>query len=380
MKKRILNIKNLLLAPLQKAKRNDGHLIAVKKTVNRGGKQFEETYYVRPQDVKNKHLKAGQAFQIHDKEGIGIQHRGKRFSIVKPHEKEKGKYHVRYEDGQQGLVHEKHILSHATPIEGKNLPEKQEHSGPPPRIWQNRLAHLPEDTQAHYKAKGGGDYTPERKALHEKIVGAFSDHVLPVRPGGQKLAILMAGGPAAGKSTILRHMMNDEMSKQFVMVNPDDVKEHIPEYQEAIKGSARNAAILCHEESSDLAEEIRDRAIRDGKHLIIDGTMKNITKYAKLIDRLKKEGYKIHMTMVDLDVDQAKHFARKRAERSGRWIPMDMLEKAYPAVRKSFTSLKDHADDFEVYNRRNGQPEMIWSKTHGIVDHGAVSNIFGGVA
>lgn len=373
---KILDQKHLLLAPLQKAGKNDGHLRAVKKMVNRGGKVFEETYYLRPEDIKKKHMRPGQTFQIHDKEGIGIQHRGKHFSIIKPHEKEKGKFHIRHEDGRQEVVHEKHILQHSTPVEGKRLQSKEE--GPPKRDWKPKLAHLPDSTREHHSNDGA--YSPERKALHEAIISRFTDHVLPVKPGGQKLAILMAGGPAAGKSTILRHIMDEEMSRQMVMVNPDDVKEHIPEYQEAVKGSARNAAVLSHDESSDVAGEIRERAIRDGKHMIIDGTMKNIAKYQKLVDRLKKEGYKIHMVMVDLDVSQAKHFAGKRAERTGRWVPHDMLEAAYPAVRKSFVHLKDHADHFEVYDRRNGQLEMVWSKTHGIVNHGAVQNIFGGAA
>lgn len=360
---------------LEKATKNDGHLVRVQKTVNRGGKMFQEYYYVKPEDAKKKFLKPGSVHQIHDKEGIGKEHRGKHFTITGPHE-EKGKHNVKYEDGSTGVVHEKHILDHAQPVDGKKRLPAQKEEGPKPRQWVHHLPHLPEDTQSYYKVNG--EYTPERKVLHASVISKFTDHVLPVAPGGQKIAILMAGGPAAGKSTVLRHMMTDDMASQFVNVNPDDCKAALPEYQEAVAGSARNAAMLCHEESSDIAAAVRNHAIETGKHIIIDGTMKSIDKYRKLIDNLKDKGYKIHMIHVDIDVDQAKHFASKRAEKSGRWVPMDMLESAYPAVRKSFLGLKDHADDFIVFDRRRGEPEKVWSKSDGILNHEAVQNIYGG--
>ena len=368
-----------LLRPLEKAgKRNDGHLIMVKKQITRGGKPVTETYYIKPEDAKAKHMRAGQTFQIHDKEGVGISHRGKHFAITGPDPKKKGHHLVRYEDGSKGSVHEKHILSHASPVEGKRLKEPSKDA--PVRNWTNKVSGLPDDTSEHWKKKGGGDYPADRKLLHEKIMGEYFDHVQAPAKGQKPMAILMAGGTAAGKSTILRHHMDEEMMNQFVMVDPDGIKEKLPEYKEATKGSARNAAVMVHEESSDIAKNLRQRAIDAGKNVVIDGTMKDPHKYGKLIDSLKEKGYDVNVIFVDIDIDQAIHFAKKRAEHTGRWVPPALMREIYPASRASFLKLKDKADHFKVYDRRQGTANMVWDKHQGILDHHAVHTIFGGQA
>jgi predicted ABC-type ATPase len=374
-----LNLPFLLVSPLIKAKKNDGHLIAVKKQIVRNGRPETKTYYLKPEDAKKQHLQPGKTFQIHDKEGVKIEHRGKHFAIEGPDEKQKGHHKVRYEDGTKGSIHEKHILKHATPVEGKRLGDPAKDA--PVRKWQPKLSHLPDDTSDHWKKKGGGDYPVDRKLLHEKIMSEYLDHVEDPAEGEQPVAILMAGGTAAGKSTILKHLMGDgDMGSRFVMVDPDGIKEKLPEYQEATKASARNAAVMVHEESSGIAKSLRARAIEQGKHVVIDGTMKDPIKYSKLIQDLKKKGYKVNLFMVDIDIDQAIHFAGKRAEKTGRWVPPELMREIYPACRKSFLNLKDHADDFKVFCRRQGTPDLVWDKETGIRDHHRVNTIFGGHA
>jgi predicted ABC-type ATPase len=137
---------------------------------------------------------------------------------------------------------------------------------------------------------------------------------------------------------------------------------------------------MVHEESSGIAKSLRARAIEQGKHVVIDGTMKDPIKYSKLIQDLKKKGYKVNLFMVDIDIDQAIHFAGKRAEKTGRWVPPELMREIYPACRKSFLNLKDHADDFKVFCRRQGTPDLVWDKETGIRDHHRVNTIFGGHA
>jgi predicted ABC-type ATPase len=373
---KIVNISHLIIRrPLIKAKKNDGHLIAVKRQIVRNGRSEQKTYYVKPEDAKKDHIKAGQTFQIHDKAGVKIDKRGKHFAIEKQDEKKKDHFHIRHEDGSKEIVHSKHIMTHSTHIEGKNLNHATKDV--PVRKWTNKLAHLPEDTSEHWKKEGGGDYPIARKLLHEKIISEYLDHVEQPADGEQPVAILMAGGTAAGKSTVLRHMMSEDVGKRFVMVDPDGIKEKLPEYQEGTKASARNSAVMVHNESSDLAKDLRKRAIDQGKHVVIDGTMKDPMKYGKLIQQLKDKGYKVNVFFVDIDIDQAIHFAGKRAEKTGRWVPPELMREIYPAARKSFLQLKDHADDFKVFDRRKGTPDLVWDKEKGILDHGSVNNIFG---
>lgn len=257
--------------------------------------------------------------------------------------------------------------------------EKQQAGQPqaePVKQWVEKAPGLPEDTQQFWKEKGGGDYPAERKALHEQWITEALNVEGP-RPSEQKTVFLMAGGPAAGKSTILKSLLNDEARRRMVVVDPDGIKEKIPEYQQAVAANARNAAAMAHEESSDVAGEIRRRAIEAGKHVLLDGTLKNHKKYKKLIQEFKEKGYSCRIIMVDIDAPSAIQFAQKRAERTGRWVPLEILESAYPAVRESFLELHEIVDDFQVYDRRGGQTKLVWDKSGGVRDANAVKMIFG---
>lgn len=365
-------------SPLRKAlpqrARNDGHLVPVKKQVHgKSGGVYEQIKWVKPEDAK-KMVRPGAAFQVKDAPGVHRDHANKMFTIDRQHESQPDHWHVTHEDGSKAVVSGKHIMQHATPVEGHNQGRKAE---APKRQWVDKLEHLPEDTSEHWKQMGNGEYPPERKKLHEKIIASYLDHVLVPRPGVPKEALFMAGGTAAGKSTILNLLMDKDTQKNFVVVDPDSIKEHIPEYQEATGKSAKNAAFMVHEESSDIADEIKRRALEQGKHIIVDGTLKNFKKYHSMMEDMKKKGYKLNIIMVDTDVSIAKQSAASRAERTGRHVPHDIIEDIYPKARASFLKLKDMADDYQVYDRRGESPSLVWDKKNGVHNHEKARTIFG---
>lgn len=388
---------------------NDGHLIAAKKEVHRkDGSSFYQTKYIRPEQAES-HVKKGRVWQIHDKPGIRKIHANRHFKILGKHAEKQDHYHVEYDHGGKGVVKKQNILKHSHPVMGKTdlsaegaapiqikdgkidvaLPKghkaaEQKKEAPrqapedrPDRDWVEKLDHLPDDTQKKYKING--EYTPERKALHEKIISSFFDHIQTPPAGHRKVAVLMAGGTASGKSTILKKIMSAEAQKHFVMVDPDGIKEMLPEFQEGLKGNAMNSAFMTHEESSDIADELRARALKAGKQVILDGTMKNTEKYEALIKQIKKDGYITHGVMVDTDIDTAKASSDARANRTGRYVPHSVIENIYPAVRKSFPKLKHLFHDFSIWDRRGAEPQKVMDKKNGILNKMAVQTIFGGL-
>lgn len=390
---------------------NDGHLVASKRVVRRAdGSTYYQTKYIRPEQAES-HLKNGKVWQIHDRPGINRKHANKHFRISGKHAEKKDHYHVEYEHGGKGVVSKHHILKYSHPVIGKDDLSSEESAAPlkvrdgkidvsrpkghksedagkkeaprdnpadrPQREWVDKLDHLPEDTQKAYKVNG--EYTPERQKLHDEIVSKFFDHVKTVKPGEQKVAVLMAGGTASGKSTILKKIMSGAAMSHFVNVDPDGIKEELPEFREGLEKNAKNAAFMVHEESSDIADALREKAIKEGRHIILDGTMKNTEKYEALIKRLKKEGYRVHGVMVDTDVDSAKAASDARANRSGRFVPHSVIDSIYPAVRASFPKLKDLMHDFSIWDRRGGVPQKVMDKKHGILNRMAVQTIFGGL-
>lgn len=240
----------------------------------------------------------------------------------------------------------------------------------PPRKWVDKIPGLPELTiDKHYtnlvkNEKGefvSGTPTPERKKLHDEIRAKFLDRAPVVPKTHQPVAILMMGGPASGKSALTKTLPKD----LFVHVDPDEIKGKLPEYQDAIKGSAKNAALMAHEESGILAKEIRDLAIAQRKNLLFDGTGKNADGYMKQIAKLKAAGYHVQIVMPDVDVDEAAKRSALRAEKTGRWVPEDILRDAHRVIPQNFLQLARAADSARLFDARTNPPRQVWSQEGG---------------
>lgn len=228
------------------------------------------------------------------------------------------------------------------------------------RQWIDAAPGLPKDTLAHYTHDGKLD--PERQKLHDKIKTEFLDHVQPVPEGQQKHAIFMMGGTASGKSSLVRGKIDES---KFVKVDADGVKERLPEYQQAISQSARNAAEIVHEESSALSKEIREAAIASGKNFVFDGTGKNADKYVGMMERAQSLGYKVTVIGSHLDVETAKSRSRARAEKTGRWVPEHFIDDAYHNIPRNFKKVMRAADSWALYDNRGSKARLVWESDGG---------------
>jgi len=263
-------------------------------------------------------------------------------------------------------------------------------SAKPPRKWVDEPPDFLGGKQTidlHRLSKQGEPprYHPSRKPLHEKILNTFlSDrNGRPIQPppaGVKKSAIVMMGGPASGKTTAVKKLLgtDDFASKGFVSVNPDDVKEHIPEYRQSLNLgidesgvpiSAKSAGTVVHEESSDLAAEVKNAALERGLNMIVDGSGYNAEKHGKLIQTLQSKGYHVQLIMAHLDVDTAKKRAAERALKSGRDVPDKVIEGAYSKVPYNFDRLSKLADEFHLLDTNApGGAAIRWSGRKGSPD------------
>lgn len=259
-----------------------------------------------------------------------------------------------------------HYLQKHTP--GGQDHDRQSHAGggggasggepkvPEGRQWIDHKEGLPRDTEQHYKQ--GGDFTPERKALHEKIIDKFTKGIDPVPENQKPVALIMMGGSGSGKSTLDKGINE----KDFVHVDADAVKGEIPEYQEAVAASAKDAAFMVHEESGTLAKQIREHAISSRKNLLLDGTGKNLKDYTDTVTRLRNMGYEVTVMMPDIDVETAVKRVRSRAERTGRLVPEAVVRDIYAKVPKNFEPIARLANNFALFDNRGKQPRLVWSR------------------
>jgi predicted ABC-type ATPase len=204
-----------------------------------------------------------------------------------------------------------------------------------------------------------GDFTAERKKLHESIISKAFEGKTPINKG-PKMAIVMMGGTASGKSTMLRN--SGAAGENFVHVDADDIKGELPEYQEALSMKWQGAAAFAHEESSTLAKQMAKQAVDENYNIVLDGTGANEKKFLKQVRMLKENGYHVHLMMPDQDKDQAVSDAMKRANKTGRYVPPEFIESAYDKIPSNFFKVAAEADSGALYDRRQ-DGKMVWSKS-----------------
>lgn len=234
----------------------------------------------------------------------------------------------------------------------------------PERKWIDHKPGLPKQTIHKYATVVGTDrygdpvhvYLGQRKALHDNIVKSFMSNKKPAV--GKKIAVVMMGGAASGKTSIVKEVMGDKFDT-FVNVNPDDVKEKMPEYNAALAASAKDAAWMAHVESSDVAQEVYNQALNGGMNLIVDGTGKNGEKHRRRIQTLKDEGYEIQMLMPHITLEVAIPRIKKRANRTGRFVPDNVAIEQYTKIPGNFEASARMADSFKLFDTSMGPPPIV---------------------
>jgi predicted ABC-type ATPase len=244
------------------------------------------------------------------------------------------------------------------------------------RRWIDTVPELPEDTtRAHFDPPEGGwtggwsdldldkaQPNEERQKIHDFIISKHFDSV-PVVPRDVKpVAVLMMGGPGSGKSTAKRGM---DLSG-FVVVDADDIKDDLPEFQTAIAMNARDAAKIVHSESDYIGRTLRKRAVEERKNLMIDGTGRSAEDYEQQIDALRDEGFFVAAMFCHLDdVNVALERVRERAERTGRYVPEHVVLGAYRDVPANFDRIASLSDDYAMFDTGGEQGRVVWEGVGG---------------
>jgi len=220
-----------------------------------------------------------------------------------------------------------------------------------------------------------GNYPAERKKLHEEIISHFLDGKGTPPAGKKPVALLTVGGPAAGKSTLLKHL--GENLDDYVMIAADDVKEKLPEFQRALNlgnrkvkqpdGSVTSVPVtashsgwMAHDESTDISDELEKRVIASGKSAIFDGTGKNVPKMLAKIAALKKAGYHVRVVMPHVPMGEAIKRLHSRSEDTGRTLPVDAAIDMHRKIPGNFEAIARAADDFSLFKSGN-PPKPIWT-------------------
>jgi predicted ABC-type ATPase len=200
---------------------------------------------------------------------------------------------------------------------------------------------LPQTKSIYYNDNLGG-YTPSRKKLHAEIINKFKKEVVCIN-NDKPIAIFMGGSPASGKSSFLRKYSPFLLKEEILKIDADEIRAMLPEYE------GWNAT-QTHLETKDIVNTLlsnKNIGIPCDFDIIYDGTMNSVKSYIPLMDILRKRGYKIFIVFMDnVPKDVIIKRALDRYKKSGRFVPLEVIEDFFSKGKSAFNELKKDVDGY----------------------------------
>lgn len=203
------------------------------------------------------------------------------------------------------------------------------------------------------------EWTPERQAMHREII---ADATAGVPRSEQPTLYMMGGGPAAGKSSIIKNG-DVKHPEKHVLSNPDEFKADLPEYRDGLAAGDPRAARVAHEESSYLNKQAMRAAADNGQDVVWDGTGDNsIDKLESQVRVLKDRGYKVEADYVTCDTETAVERSNARGKKTGRFVPEEAVRETHARVSEIWPEavargLFDRSDLYDTTS--GGKPVLV---------------------
>ena len=234
--------------------------------------------------------------------------------------------------------------------------------------------------------------TPERQQLWQDTTAIFVAPQIPKAAPGELTVYVKGGGAASGKSTPspdIKTPAADPSRGEYeaVLVNPDEIKVRLPEYQQligteesrtsaaqddAIDGGGKNdvwkeGANFVHEESAMIAQMVTGTAIASGRNVVIDGVANNgLAKQLRKVDSYREAGAdKVVGVFYSASIENALQRAKSRSLKTGREVKDETLISNHKGVSRNFPEYVKSGkfDSISVYDTNsqdaNGRPRAI---------------------
>jgi predicted ABC-type ATPase len=200
-----------------------------------------------------------------------------------------------------------------------------------------------------------GEFTPERLMEHSRIL---DERLSGKKSHNPPLAVLMAGGPAAGKSRLLEALL---LPPDAVVIDPDALREELPEYTGFVANERADAAVLTHEEVRLIAHQMFAIAGQRRLNLVLDAVGSNDEgQFSRRIEPLIKHGYSVTVRYATVPLDVAIERAKARYEAGGRHVAEDVIREKHAAVSRGvFRVAELPVERIEIYSTVGPDPELI---------------------
>ena len=140
-------------------------------------------------------------------------------------------------------------------------------------------------------------YSAERQLLQDEIILAFLSKGRPSTE--EPWAIFTAGAMGVGKTWCMSQLQIKGLLclDDFVYVDPDALRECIPEHACYLQEDAETAGFLTQKEAGLMAEILTHAALDCGMSIIVDGSLRDSTWYEKHYTELRQHFPKLCLSI-----------------------------------------------------------------------------------
>lgn len=184
------------------------------------------------------------------------------------------------------------------------------------------------------------NYQIERQLVQDRIIHKY------LRLGKSTdlpKIIFTAGVMGVGKGHVLKKMGRLEQInlQDYLWIDPDQLKDELPEMKIYITLDAKTAGTKLHKESGFIQEIILSEALKQNKNIIIDGSLTSLNRHKMLFESIHRDypHYTMEIIYVTADLDKIQERIQERGDSTGRFVPMEKVENAYYQIPKTVEAL-----------------------------------------
>lgn len=158
-------------------------------------------------------------------------------------------------------------------------------------------------------------------------------------------AVVILGGPAAGKSTI-----SEQLAREYgaAIVDADEAKKIIPEYENGL------GSLAAHDESTYLAKDVLKQLVPNSTNVVLPKVGSNVEQIRGIMTELKDKGYKVDLVHVAVPVEVAQRRNLQRLIKTGRLVEPEYIAQVGEKPLETAHILRGEASDYaEIDTHQN---------------------------
>jgi hypothetical protein len=207
----------------------------------------------------------------------------------------------------------------------------------------------------------------EEEDEEEAASAAAEGDAAIAKPRKRPWIVFTAGPMGVGKGYVLTklHRAGVFPAGAFLKIDPDMIKGELPEMAGYLRANRDTAATKLHRESTQMADVLFEHALQRNMPVLVDGSLRDVAWYRQLFDRIHGDfpDYRIAIVHVTADRGVVHRRAADRAEKSGRAVPAELIDRSIEQVPESVRALSKLADAVYTIANNDGKPLELVSTT-----------------